>query len=695
MSDPARGTVPDLQVYDDPAWSGSGDAWNGWPGSTWDDSWWAQGHSDGQPLNGVAAEGSSEVMATTQSPGVDPLQADDPWAAAAAPSAAPDGGTTSCPSTTPWSQTTAPVVGSSVTTPATTAPPPPMAGSLATPSSPPTASLNGTSSTNPTSTSAGTTSTTSPPTAPTAQSAMGAPTAPPPVAAGGTPTPPDATSWSTSGWGARDWHGTSWSWNRSASWQAWDWNASASSWSSGSGGYRGDYGDPPGWPGWAHRRYWVTAIRRWDKTSDLPVPRKAEKVLRSLGWEMQPDFEHVPETVLNTSAYLDVIIEIINNKAGVREDDEKRRAFKSAIVDQHRHREESLSQFAVRRQKEFSNAAAYGVIIPDSFKATMLREGAGLNDQNQQNLTALLQGHDEDPNAVARALARLDVRSDRMAAYVEPHSSTDSFASTVEENDDEEEDSLDEAELMKELEPLDLTEDQVNEVFAVLENKKRKPRTWKENKLFKAEMRKERTSFVKGDDKTPHGRKPDGHFRGRRNALNREQLKKISRCKLCLKKGHWAEDCDMNKANKKSAPPSAFSYSSSQNGPSQSAFSYCTMSLLRESLSEVLATGQKLEAQWNFLTIPSGDAILDIGATQDLIGETALSSMAHHLKHLGLQFVEVDAPILTPAGIGGTAQVTRVVLVPISPGGHPGVLEFTVLEGGIPPLLSVFFFWIF
>eukprot|EP00913_Durusdinium_trenchii_P016808 g15798.t1 len=355
---------------------------------------------------------------------------------------------------------------------------------------------------------------------------------------------------------------------------------------------------------------------------------------------MQPDFEHVPETVLNTSAYLDVIIEIINNKAGVREDDEKRRAFKSAIVDQHRHREESLSQFAVRRQKEFSNAAAYGVIIPDSFKATMLREGAGLNDQNQQNLTALLQGHDEDPNAVARALARLDVRSDRMAAYVEPHSSTDSFASTVEENDDEEEDSLDEAELMKELEPLDLTEDQVNEVFAVLENKKRKPRTWKENKLFKAEMRKERTSFVKGDDKTPHGRKPDGHFRGRRNALNREQLKKISRCKLCLKKGHWAEDCDMNKANKKSAPPSAFSYSSSQNGPSQSAFSYCTMSLLRESLSEVLATGQKLEAQWNFLTIPSGDAILDIGATQDLIGETALSSMAHHLKHLGLQFVE-------------------------------------------------------
>lgn len=32
----------------------------------------------------------------------------------------------------------------------------------------------------------------------------------------------------------------------------------------------------------------------------------------------------------------------------------------------------------------------------------------------------------------------------------------------------------------------------------------------------------------------------------------------------------------------------------------------------------------------NFLTIPTGEAILDIGATQDLIGETALRSVEMH-----------------------------------------------------------------
>lgn len=51
-------------------------------------------------------------------------------------------------------------------------------------------------------------------------------------------------------------------------------------------------------------------MRRWDKVSDLPVNRRAEKVLRALGWET--DFEHIPESVPSSSVYLDVILEVIN-----------------------------------------------------------------------------------------------------------------------------------------------------------------------------------------------------------------------------------------------------------------------------------------------------------------------------------------------------------------------------------------------
>lgn len=97
----------------------------------------------------------------------------------------------------------------------------------------------------------------------------------------------------------------------------------------------------------------------------------------------------------------------MNNRAGVREDDEKRRAYRQAIVESQRSR---LAQYAVRRLQDFRTAASYGIQLPGELRAMLLREGAGLSDQNQQNLAALTLGRDDDPDVVARALGRLDVR---------------------------------------------------------------------------------------------------------------------------------------------------------------------------------------------------------------------------------------------------------------------------------------------
>ena len=103
-----------------------------------------------------------------------------------------------------------------------------------------------------------------------------------------------------------------------------------------------------------------------------------------------------------------------------------------------------------------------------------------------------------------------------------------------------------------------MSEDQASFVFALLDSKPdRKRRTWKENKLFKAEARKDRGSFVKGSGtEAPRGASGGppgarsttqapfrGRFRGSRPKLSREQMKKVSRCRLCDQKGHWAEDC--------------------------------------------------------------------------------------------------------------------------------------------------------
>ena len=160
----------------------------------------------------------------------------------------------------------------------------------------------------------------------------------------------------------------------------------------GCGGYKSEFSDPPSWPGWSYRRQWVTSVRRWNKQTDIPVFRRAEKVLRTLGWELQVDFEHLTEAQLASEHYLEYILQIIEMKAGVRDDDERRQACRNVMHEVGRRRDETLAQFAMRRVRDFTRAASFGVQLPNEFKAAMLREGLGLSEQGLQNLTALMQG---------------------------------------------------------------------------------------------------------------------------------------------------------------------------------------------------------------------------------------------------------------------------------------------------------------
>ena len=478
------------------------------------------------------------------------------------------------------------------------------------------------------------------------------------------------------------------------------------SWRWSGGNAKGDYSDPPPFPGWAHRRYWTAAVRRWNKNTDVPLFRRGEKVLRSLGWELQADMEHISEDELSRDTYLETILAVIDAKAGVREDDEKRRAFKAVMTENQRKREESLSQYSLRRLRDFQRAMSFGFDLPPELKAAMLREGASLSEQNMQNLAAILRQDDKNPDLVAKALCHLDVRSDRLIGYVdearpadEPGAST--FVSEeVEEGEDEE---LSDDEVIAELGALDLYEDQICEVFAVLDGNGafKKRRSWKENRIMKAEMRKDRGSFIKGSDAPPKGHGgglPGGRDVGRgrdhrgggrgRGSMTREQLKKISRCRGCGQKGHWVAECPNKGA------PSGFVYMPEQPQASSIAFSFLTRQEILAAALEVRAarpTNLTDEAAWSYLTMPSGDAIIDTGATQDLIGTVAFRALSHRLAEVGLKAVKIDVPCAVPSGIGGKATVEQVVLVPISPGGCSGVLQMVVLATDIPPLLSIGF----
>ena len=377
-------------------------------------------------------------------------------------------------------------------------------------------------------------------------------------------------------WSNQDYSGWRWSWREPWSWRDGDWNESRP-WQD-APLPKPDYSDPPSWPGWSHRRQWSLALKRWNKSTDLPVHRRAEKVLRTFGWEMQSDFEHISEDTLASHDYLEVILKVIDSKAGVREDDEKRRAFRAVMSENVKKKDETLAQYAVRRQREFSRASDFGVTLPAELRAAMLREGALLTEQNMQNLTTLVGGNDYDPEAVCRALGRMDVRSDRLIGYV-----AEENQSYLEMNHDgpSESEEEDEEVILADLDNMSLFEDQVHEVFAVLEARKR---TWKENKIYKANLRKDRGSFTKTEAGSTAPRVAQGgppgmaHRKDKKMKLNRDQLKKVTRCRRCHKKGHWAEDCTMPPPSNPSSGPkmSGFVYSGSSGSGPTSAFTYAT-----------------------------------------------------------------------------------------------------------------------
>eukprot|EP00439_Symbiodinium_sp_Y106_P028634 s6645_g3.t1 len=282
------------------------------------------------------------------------------------------------------------------------------------------------------------------------------------------------------------------------------------SWRWSSANVKGDYSDPPTFPGWAHRRYWTSAIRRWNKNTDVPLFRRGEKVLRSLGWELQADMEHLSEDELSASDYLEKILAVIDAKAGVREDDEKRKSFKAVMTENQRKREESLSQYSLRRQRDFQKATAFGFNLPSELRAAMLKEGASLSEQNLQNL--------------------------------------------------------------------------------------------------------------------------------------------VSRCRGCGQKGHWVAECPNKGAS------SGFVYVPEAQGSSSVAFSFLTRRELFEAIQEAREERVASEASvsaWSYLTMPSGDAIVDTGATQDLIGAAAYKALVHRLADVGLRPIPVDVPCAVPSGIGG------------------------------------------
>ena len=102
-------------------------------------------------------------------------------------------------------------------------------------------------------------------------------------------------------------------------------------------------------------------------------------------------------------------IKVLDAKAGWIQEDESKLLLRKALFSVERGKDESLRQYTTRRlvQIEAASTAAL-VTMPTTTWGTVLKEGARLTKQSEQNLNTLLNGSTELDD-VARALNMLDV----------------------------------------------------------------------------------------------------------------------------------------------------------------------------------------------------------------------------------------------------------------------------------------------
>ena len=398
----------------------------------------------------------------------------------------------------------------------------------------------------------------------------------------------------------------------------------------------------------------------------MAIWRRAEKVLKTLEWDLQAKLDHVSEATLASPAYITEVLGVLDVLAGEKEDSERRRAVRAALFEGNRKNDESLAQYALRRESQFEIAGRF-LSIPEEIKGILLEEQSGLSKQSMQSLRVLTKGQ-HSYSEVKKALQVLDLDEE---SIIKPGKV--SYYGDLAENEDTDSEVDDEV-IFNALEYNEVREEEAVSLMADLQQDRR--RTWKENKLLKAARKKDRRHF---DDKSSRPSKP---FHKRR--LSIEEIKKVTFCGNCGKKGHWREDChepsqDGFRASRdKNTKVSAFAYFGHSDEASRSSPSFLV------SYGSFQATDQAC-----FLELSPGEAIVDPGASQDLVGLRSFEKLQAKLKENGLRTIKLQETPSKASGVGGAAKTLFMALAPCILGGQPGVIKLTVVEDDIPQLLSI------
>ena len=284
-----------------------------------------------------------------------------------------------------------------------------------------------------------------------------------------------------------------------------------------------------------------------------------------------------------------VNLKVLDAKAGWIQEDESKLLLRKALFSVERGKDESLRQYTTRRLAQIEAASAAALVtMPTTTLGTVLKEGARVTKQSQQNLNTLLNGSTEVDD-VARALNMLDVESQEgiIKAAVKPvvHSfmETGKFSESQpceEETDEPNDQSDEEEELCPPVEETmvaswiaqigeeGLSETEALDSFVAM-NEQRK-RTWAQAQELKKAARKDR-GFFSSRAAVRHRANGSRQLRqSTRRSSNpmdgdgtpkdlRARLRRENTCFRCMKKGHWKAECPEKQHNKDGTAPAVFS----------------------------------------------------------------------------------------------------------------------------------------
>lgn len=125
---------------------------------------------------------------------------------------------------------------------------------------------------------------------------------------------------------------------------------------------------------------------------DLNLVKRVDRVLGCLSWDLHTHAQdHIaPADLFGPEGMAH--LRLLDEKAGHKSGDERKRWLRETCFDHERGKSESLSECAARWGSQFRKAAARGLLLPDTAKGLFLIGGAKLTEQGAQSLQTSRRG---------------------------------------------------------------------------------------------------------------------------------------------------------------------------------------------------------------------------------------------------------------------------------------------------------------